>query len=295
MSQCPGCGTEATDASKFCRQCGAKMPSDEDAATWRLPPNTEPAGVSPGTTPVGPGQTIEPPAFTAPAYLPPDGFHEQASPAIYQRQPGAPPETKANITLGEWLSNGWRVYSENWGLMSVAAMIGGLLSLCTLGVLVGPLLMGMYRIAFKTMRGDRPELADLFNFEGRFLQAFLAALIYSGIQFGLPSAAREGGIIGPVLTFAITPLTTILLAFVLPLILERKMDVARAINQVFKLIFSRDWLMWWVVGLVFSAIITTGPFVCLVGALVATPWIISSAAVAYGDVFGLDDPNRTLH
>ena len=294
MSRCPKCGVEATDASKFCRQCGGRMSPAEDAETWRLPPNTEPApGASP-TMPVGPGQTAEPPAFLDPAYIPPSGFYEQAPPAPYQQQPVAPPRGKANISLGEWLANGWRVYAENWGLMSVAAMVGGLVSICTLGILTGPLLMGMYRMAFRTIRGERPELSDLFNFEGRFLQAFLAFLIYAAIQFGLPGGGKAGGVFA-VLTFAVTPLLTMLLAFVLPMILERKVDVAQAINQVFKLIFSRDWLMWWIVGLVFSAIISISPFVCGVGVLIAAPWMVSSAAVAYAEVFELDDPNRTMH
>jgi hypothetical protein len=29
--------------------------------------------------------------------------------------------------------------------------------------------------------------------------------------------------------------------------------------------------------------------------LVTLPWMISASAVAYKDVFGIDDPNRTLH
>jgi len=288
MIQCPNCGTGATDSTKFCRQCGWKMPQGEDAATWRLPPKTEPAP-APGTEPVGNTQTVEPPG-TSPAYMPPGGFYEPA-PAVPYQPEAAPP--RGNIALGDWLSNGWRVYSENWSLMSVAAMIGGLLSLCSVGILAGPLLMGMYRMAFKTMRGERPQLADMFNFEGRFLQAFLAFLIYAAIQFGLPGGGKGG--LFAMLSFVISPMMTMLLAFVLPLILERKVDVVQAVNQVFKLIFSREWLMWWIVGVVFAAIVTTSPILCGVGVLVAGPWVISSAAVAYRDVFGLDDPNRTMH
>lgn len=289
MIQCPNCGMDAGDSSKFCRQCGARMPQGEDAATWRLPPKTEPAP-APGTQPVG-NQTAEPPNFpTQPAYMPPGGFYEPAPPVPYQRE--AEFDQKNNIALGDWLSNGWRVYRENWSLMSIAALIGGFLSLCTAGVLAGPLLMGMYKMAFRTMRGEQPQLGDMFNFEGRFLQAFLAFLIYAAIQFGIPGG-KGGGF--AILSFLISPIMTMLLAFILPLILERKMDVVQAVNKVFKLIFSRDWLMWWIVGLVFSAIVSSSVILCGVGIFVAAPWIISSAAIAYRDIFGLDDPNRTMH
>jgi len=77
--------------------------------------------------------------------------------------------------------------------------------------------------------------------------------------------------------------------------LERRLDVANAINDVGRIIFSRDAFMWWIVGLVFAAITASGTFGCLIGFFVTLPWMICSSAVAYRDVFGFDDPNRTLH
>ena len=74
---------------------------------------------------------------------------------------------------------------------------------------------------------------------------------------------------------------------------QRKVDVANAINEVGRLVFSRDALMWWIVGLVMAAISTAGFVGCGVGVFVTVPWMISSSAVAYRDVFGFDDPNRT--
>jgi uncharacterized membrane protein len=51
--------------------------------------------------------------------------------------------------------------------------------------------------------------------------------------------------------------------------------------------------MWWIVGLVFAAISVGGLIACGVGILVTIPWMISSSAIAYRDMFGIDDPNRT--
>jgi uncharacterized membrane protein len=51
--------------------------------------------------------------------------------------------------------------------------------------------------------------------------------------------------------------------------------------------------MWWVVGLVFAAITAGGFIGCGIGILITLPWMISASAVAYRDVFGFDDPNRT--
>jgi hypothetical protein len=203
-------------------------------------------------------------------------------------------EGQSHISLGDWLSGGWQVYKENWAVMSLAALLGSGLSIITVGILAGPMLMGMFRMAFKTMRGERPETGDLFNWRGRFLQAFLTALIFGAIYLLLGGIGNNNAFFG-LLSAVATPFLSLMVSFTISLILERGLDVAKAINQVSRLVFSRDAFMWWVVGLVFAAITAGGFIVCGVGVLVTLPWMISSAAVAYRDVFGIDDPNRTLH
>jgi hypothetical protein len=143
------------------------------------------------------------------------------------------------------------------------------------------------------MKGERPEMSDLFNWQGRFLQAFLAFLIYAAIYGGISGIGR--GAISTILQFAIMPLLTMILGLALPMILESKADIAAAINDIGKKIFTKDALLWWVVGFVFATIASGGFVVCGVGALITVPWIISSLAVAYSNIFGFDDPNRTLN
>lgn len=211
-------------------------------------------------------------------------------PTAYQTPVPPLPRT---ISLGDWLSGGWRVYKENWLLMSLATLLVGIVGMGTIGILAGPMLMGLYRMAFKTMKGERPEINDLFNWEGRFLQAFLAFLIYAGIYGGVNGVGR--GAFTTLLQFVIMPMITMIFGLALPMILDRKADIAAAINDIGKTIFTKDALMWWVVGFVFLLIGSGGFFVCGIGALITLPWIISSFAVAYNSLFGIDDPNRTLH
>lgn len=289
---CPNCGRNVDEGEKFCRQCG--MPqhlSGEDATTWILSPPPESARPTTRVQPEPTSPTNPPPAETyvpnpqVPAYYPP------TYPAPYQTPaPGA----SAHISLGDWLSGGWQVYKENWSVMSVATLIGFALSICTLGILAGPLLMGLFRMAFSTMRGERPVLGDLFRWRGRFLQSFLTALIYGAIYMGLGGIGNRNAFFG-LLSAAATPMLSLMLSFTMSLILEREVDVLNAINQVSRLVFSRDAFMWWVVGLVFAAISGAGFLGCGIGILVTLPWMISSSAVAYKDVFGFDDPNRTMH
>jgi hypothetical protein len=290
MPYCPNCGIDSAEDKKFCRRCGVSLlVPDEDATTMHLPGNTAPAEPNRPTMPVTQNPTAPPPAPTA--YAPPVSYYPPQVPAPYQ-----PPErpTHAHISLGEWLSGGWYVYKENALVMSVASLFGAFLSVVTAGILAGPLLMGLFNMAFKTLRGERPTLSDMFDWQGRFLQAFLAFLISAAIYGGVAGVGQNNAL-GAVLSFAVSPFLTLLLGFTLSSILERRMDVAAAINEIGKMIFSRDAFMWWIVGLVFSTIIAVGFFGFCIGLFITLPWIVSSAAVAYRDVVGVDDPNRTLH
>lgn len=287
---CPNCGRNVDEGEKFCRQCG--MPqhlSGEDASTWILSPESLPDSER-QTERIRPAPTSPASPPTGAPYIPPTPtpYYQPPHPAPYQ----PPVPTQAHISLGDWLSGGWQVYKENWALMSVASLIAFALSGVTLGVLAGPLLMGLFRMAFATMRGERPVMGDMFNWRGRFLQSFLTALIYGAIYAGLGGIGNNNAFFG-LLSAAATPMLTLMFGFTMSLVLERDMDVVNAINHVARLVFSRDAFMWWVVGLVFAAITAGGFIGCGIGILITLPWMISASAVAYRDVFGFDDPNRT--
>lgn len=285
---CPNCGRNIEEDEKFCRQCG--MPqhlAGEEAATWVLTPQPEPDRE---TAPVQPGPTAPTTPPTGAAYIPPTPYYPPPYPTLYQPPP---PAVHSHIALGDWLSGGWQIYKENWALMSLATLFGGFLSVATVGILAGPLLMGMFRMAFKTMRGERPNMGDLFSWQGRFLQAFVTFLIFALVHLGLTGLG--GNSLHGLLSLVVTPLLTVMLGLTMSSILERGLDVARAINEAGRVIFSKDALMWWVTGLVFSAISFGGTIACGIGVFVTLPWMISASAVAYRDIFDIDDPNRTLH
>lgn len=298
---CPNCGRQVEDDEKFCRNCGMPLDlSGEEASTWILSaPNVSEPDL-PRTQRMNPNTAPQPPAQpnhqTGPAYIPPANYYVPPQPPQYYTPPPAGPSStqagQSHIRLGDWLSGGWKIYSENAALMSVSTLLATLLSFLTVGILAGPLLMGLYRMAFKTMRQERPEINDLFNWGNRFWQAFLAFLIFALIHLGFSGASQSGALSG-MISFIISPFLVAVMGLTIPHMLERRLDVANAINDVGRMIFSRDAFMWWIVGLVFAAISTIGFFGCAVGIFVTVPWMLSSAAVAYRDVFGVDDPNRT--
>jgi hypothetical protein len=262
----------------------------EEATTWMLSPLPEPESKRP-TTPVQSGPTSPTTPPTGGAYIPPTPTPYYTPPYPTPYEPPTRPN-QPHIALGDWLSGGWQVYKENWAVMSTATLLAAVLGTLSIGILAGPMLMGLFRMAFKTMRGERPEIGDVFNWQGRFLQAFLAFLVFVVVTGGL---LKAGGFFLVLSLIVVGPLAAIGLALVLGLIIERNMDIAPAINQVAGTIFTRDAIMWWVVGLVFYTLSGAGMIGCLLGSLITVPWMISASAVAYRDVFSIDDPNRTLH
>src|SRR2546423_782251 len=288
-SWCPNCGRQTSEGEKFCRQCG--MPQHlggEEASAWILEAQRSASPDAPYTQGMNPPPTA-PTSQTGAAYLPPQSFGMAPQPPAYY-----PPAQAghSHIRLGDWLSGGWKIYSQNWLLMSVATAIACGLGSVSAGILAGPVLMGLFRMAFKTMRQERPEFSDLFNWHGRFWPAFLAFLIFGLIYLGASGLSSNGPFSGLV-SLVLWPFLTLMTGLTTAYLLERRPDVGSAINEVARMVFSRDALMWWVVGLVFTTISFAGIIGCFVGLFVTIPWMISASAVAYRDLFGIDDPNRT--
>jgi hypothetical protein len=288
---CPNCGRKIDEGEKFCRQCGMPQHLDgEEATTWILEPQPVPdTGRKTGAVQSGPTSRTAPP--TGAEYIPPTPtpYYAPPHPAPYL-VPVQPDQ--AQISLGGWLSGGWQVYKENGALMSVATLLAIAIGAGTFGLLGGPLLMGLFRMAFKTMKGERPTMGDLFNWRGRFLQSFLTGLIFLVVQLALSGAGNANAFLNLV-SLGVIPFLSVLLGFTMSQVLERGGDVVNSLNESAKLVFSRDAFMWWVVGLVLASIAFGGVFACGVGVLITLPWMISASAVAYRDVFGIDDPNRT--
>jgi hypothetical protein len=266
-------------------------PHEQPTTAFQPPPSYQPPSEYP-QTPLFQRQS-EPQSQPPPPVYPP-GYY-QPHPGYLQPAPVSAIPPNRTISLGDWLSKGWRVYAENWFLMSLATLLVGVIGVGTLGILAGPMIMGLYRMAFKTIRGERPVMGDLFNWDGRFLQAFLAFLIHAAIYGGLQGASGRSGALSAILNFAVLPILTLIFGLAMPMILDRRDDIAASINEVGKTIFTKDAFMWWIVGFVFATIASGGFFACGIGGLVTVPWIISAFAVAYSNQFGLDDPNRTLH
>ena len=107
----------------------------------------------------------------------------------------------------------------------IGALVVGVLSILTLGILAGPLAAGLYGMVVKRVRdGQQPEVGDVFGQMSRFWSFFAAALVLV-ILIGLASLTIIGGIL----------LATIWL-YVFPLMVDRGMGLGEAMSTSYRMV-----------------------------------------------------------
>lgn len=207
------------------------------------------------------------------------------------------------------------VRSQYWlfaGIIAVGMIIAGVVPL---GILMGPMMCGVYLTLFKQRRGQRIEFGDLFKGFDYFGESLIAALlhlvpifvilvptyiIFYISMFAMMAAAGSGSDAGIVLGFfgfwavvwlvliAIMILISMLFTFAYPLIVDRRLGGFDAIKLSMKAAMAN---FTGLLGMVLlSALLSfVGVLACYVGAFLVMPITFGAIAVAYEQVFGLSE------
>jgi hypothetical protein len=124
---------------------------------------------------------------------------------------------RPRLDVGLAFKKGWDAFTADIVPFLVGALIAGLLSVLTLGILAGPLVAGLYNMAIRRMRdGRRAEIGDVFSCFDRFWSYLWAALVLV-VFIGLASLTIVGGVL----------LATIWL-YVFPFMVDRRMGLTDA-------------------------------------------------------------------
>lgn len=241
----------------------------------------------PSTTPALPHTTT--PAYLQPSAPPPSWPAQGAVPS------GAHP---GDVAIGKWLTEGWQVVSRSPGAFIGATAWLFLFSIFSASILTGPMLSGMYLMALRAMRGERPKAGDVFNGMRFFGKSFLAWIIFAAVWIGTGSIAPNDTLL-TIVHYALTPLLCILSAFTFPLLAERQLEIGDAISRAFKMVLSQRLPMLWLAGLVFCLVAGSGMLGCGVGLLITYPLALSATAAAFKDLFqapsASGDTSRSWH
>lgn len=216
----------------------------------------------------------------------------------------------------ECLKTGWNlIRNQYWlfvGMTAVGVIIG---SVVPLGILMGPMMCGLYLALFQTRRGERIEFGVLFKGFDYFGDSVVATLLhmipivvvlvptyilfYAGLFVMMSQGSGEpdpGTMLGFFGFFAVFWLVMIVMLIVLsvvftfayPLIVDRRLSGIEAVKLSIKAALANFWrllgllLMTGFMGFV-------GVLFCYVGAFLVMPISFAAIATAYEQVFGLGE------
>jgi hypothetical protein len=226
-------------------------------------------------------------------------------------------EPSATVRWGEWIGEGWQMFAEQWKVWVLQILIVFLVFAVPIvpfylmmiamqlntppgevpefPVLFFPLLFaiflisilgsayfwsGLYKTAFKQMRGEQISVGDLFSGGDVFLRVLGGLLAVSLLAF-----------LG--IFLCILPYFVVLglLHFTVPLIVERNLGVGEALSTSYKAT-KANWFMTTIFVLVLYMLASLGAVACYVGALASYPLLFTITAIAYRDVFGVAGARR---
>jgi uncharacterized membrane protein len=223
--------------------------------------------------------------------------------------------TVPEVKWGEWIGGGWQMLMDRWqvwvpmmlvfilamiipilpvyllllgaglatdpsdpgsgaaiGLLApVVGLVGGLIVLCMVGFLLG----GVYRTAFKQMRGEPISIGDLFSGKDLIVNMLITIFLVALCAMG-----------GALLCILPAFIVAGLLMFAMPLVAERGLSPMDALRTSFEKT-KGNWLMFTLFAFVVTLIGSVGQLACYVGLLVTYPLQFLITAVAYRDLFGV--------
>jgi len=210
---------------------------------------------------------------------------------------------------------GWNLIRNQYWLFVGIAVVGILVgSVVPFGILLGPMMCGIYLALFKTRRGQPIEFGDLFKGFDYFSDSLIATLLHlvpilvvfvpSYIVFyialfmmmprnGEPDPGAMFGFFGLFAVFWLVMMVLLILVsvgftFAYPLIVDRRLSGLSAVKLSIKAGMANFWQLLGM--LLLNGLVTfVGVLFCYVGAFLVLPVTFAAIVTAYEQVFGLAD------
>ncbi len=174
----------------------------------------------------------------------------------------------ASIPLGIF-SNVSDIHPDKWGIVAVAMIFAQIFALAYSLFVLSPLEYGSKLVYLKAARNDHFEVVDMFDSFKNYLNVVLASLLSGAIiVFGFFF------LIIPGIVFACR------LAFVPFLVMDKKLDPVKAVEESWRLTKGHGWRIFWM-GIVAFFLIIAGLIVLIFGVFISAIWISSTFASLY--------------
>ncbi|MEP6819044.1 MAG: hypothetical protein ABJA18_05885 [bacterium] len=221
------------------------------------------------------------------------------------------------------LKAGLELVKTNYWLFVAMVFLVTISGVVPFGLLLAPMMCGLYLTLFRARRGQRIEFANLFegfNYFGDavvatllhiipilviivpayiiFYVGFFAAIGLSQISGTEPNPAVLIGFLGMILVIWLVVMVVVIVIsvvfiFAYPLIVDRRLSGLNAV----KLSIRAGWANFWrLLGMMLlgGLLVFVGALFCYVGALFVAPIMYGAIASAYEQVFGLGQPSPNI-
>lgn len=217
----------------------------------------------------------------------------------------------------ECIKGGWELIKSHYWLFVGMTLIANLIgSAVPLGILLGPMMCGLYLTFFTMRRGEPIEFGMLFKGFEYFGQSIIATLLhivpivaivvpayllfYVSIFVSMvaqggndPNPAAFFAVMGGFMLFWLAVVVVIIIisigfTFAYPLIVDRKLQGFAAVKLSFRAAFANFWRLLGMI-LLTSLLSILGAMACIVGIYLVLPIAYAAIAKAYEQTFGLSD------
>ena len=193
---------------------------------------------------------------------------------------------KKEVSIGKWIEAGFNLYKDNFITLVLAALIGLVLSMVSIGILTGPMLAGLIIIVLQLLRKEepKPEAGAVFRGFSFFLDSFLFTIIW-GIAI-LIGSLLVGWIpmIGQLLSLFIVYAAQAFLMFGLYLIVDKQMPFWSASQVSIQTVKTNFWPFFGLAAIA-SIIGSVGALAFGIGLVLTIPIQICILAIAYQEIF----------
>jgi uncharacterized protein involved in cysteine biosynthesis len=193
---------------------------------------------------------------------------------------------EVKLDIGNEFGRGWNLFNPNIGLLVLAGLIGGVLSLVTCGLLGGPMTAGLLLIVRRLQKNDpiKPQVGDIFKGFDYFLQSFLFFFLFALASFVIGVILNLVPVLGQLASFAVSLFSGALVMWGIMFVVYEKMTAIDAFKKLLAGISSGAFIMPLVFGLLASLLSSAGLIACGVGVLFTYPLACCCLASAYETV-----------
>jgi hypothetical protein len=189
------------------------------------------------------------------------------------------------IDIGSAISRGWALVMANLPVLAGATLLAwaigvglGFLPIIgwVAGVLIGSILhAGVLYMFLRRIRGEDVQLGDMFD----GFNIAPVPLLLAGLLVGVLTA------IGFVLCIAPGVYLAVAYLFVLPLVIDKKLDFWPAM-EVSRQVVNKHWWSVFLFAIVLVLIVCLGALAFGLGLVIAVPVVSAAAMFVYEDLFG---------